>query len=104
VIDDGSHKPHDQITTLNALLDHVRPGGVYLCGDALGPSNPFHEHVSELSRNLHEAQAGTARMTKTPSTFQQRIDSVHIYPWVVVIEKRSSPLELYALRQGSEWH
>jgi cephalosporin hydroxylase len=103
VIDDGSHQPQDQITTLEALLPHVTSGGVYICEDALGPSNPFHGYVADLTRNLHEAQVGPAPRTREPTGFQHEIDSVHIYPWVVVIEKRSSPLELYSIRQGSEW-
>src|SRR3954463_16191800 len=30
IIDEGSHKPTHQITTLDALLPHLNPGGVYL--------------------------------------------------------------------------
>ena len=33
VIDDGGHQPHQQQVTLEELLPHLRPGGVYLCED-----------------------------------------------------------------------
>jgi cephalosporin hydroxylase len=39
VIDDGSHQPADQIATLEALLPHVSPGGVYVREDAVGVRN-----------------------------------------------------------------
>src|SRR5262245_60472815 len=36
VIDDGGHKPEQQIATLECLLPHVASGGVYLCEDVHG--------------------------------------------------------------------
>jgi 23S rRNA U2552 (ribose-2'-O)-methylase RlmE/FtsJ len=36
VIDDGSHDPQHQATTLKGILSHINPGGVYLCEDIQG--------------------------------------------------------------------
>jgi hypothetical protein len=33
IIDDGGHTMVQQITTFNALFDHLKPGGTYLCED-----------------------------------------------------------------------
>src|SRR4051812_37025174 len=41
VIDDGSHRPADQICTLEALLPRLGPGGVYICEDTHGTNNDF---------------------------------------------------------------
>src|SRR6185437_3589006 len=37
VIDDGGHEPEQQIATLEELLPHLRPGGIYLCEDIIRP-------------------------------------------------------------------
>jgi hypothetical protein len=50
-------------------------------------------------------QANPKRRIAVPTNgFQSTIHSVHLYPYVVVIEKRDSPLpELVAPKQGSQW-
>jgi hypothetical protein len=104
VVDDGSHDPLQQIVTLEALLPHIRPGGVYICEDVHGPGHPFHDYVNGLSRNLHSMGHGESGFERRPIDFQRAIDSVHLYPFVTVIEKRSAPLdELSAPRHGTEW-
>jgi hypothetical protein len=104
VVDDGSHDPLDQIVTLEALLPQVRPGGVYLCEDVHGPRHPFHDYVNALSRNLHSLGRGDSGFERRPIDFQRTVESVHLYPFVAVIEKRAKPLdELSAPRHGTEW-
>jgi hypothetical protein len=34
VIDDGGHQTQQQVVTLEELLPHLRPGGVYICEDS----------------------------------------------------------------------
>ena len=39
-----------------------------------------------------------------PAGFQASIDSIHSYPFAVVIEKRRAPVaELVAPKHGTEW-
>ena len=103
VIDDGSHDPEHQIVTLEGLLPHMPAGGVYLCEDALRPGNPFHDYIDGLSRNLHELGRGQF-YERAPTSFQETVDSIHIYPWVTVIELREEALgEMHAPRRGTEW-
>ena len=33
IVDDGGHQVDQQVATLEELLPHLRPGGVYLCED-----------------------------------------------------------------------
>jgi hypothetical protein len=97
VIDDGGHEPFQQIATLEALLPHMSPGSVYLCEDVHGPENEFHSYVDGLSRVLH-ARGGE------PTAAQQHVGSIHLYPFVVVIEKPDRALPRFeAPKHGSEW-
>jgi SAM-dependent methyltransferase len=41
LIDDGGHAPESQQITLEEMLRHLRPGGVYLCEDVHGSFNLF---------------------------------------------------------------
>jgi methyltransferase family protein len=104
VIDDGSHRSDDQIVTLEALLPHIRPGGVYLCEDVFRPRNLFHDYVNGLSRNLYwRRPVGPPGDERYPTEFQRTV-SVHLYPFLAVIERRSSPLnELRGAKRGTEW-
>jgi len=50
IIDDGSHRPHDQITTANVLIPSLTPGGIYVIEDVLEPRGvtphlPCESHV-----------------------------------------------------------
>ena len=102
VVDDGGHQAHQQRATLEALLPHLRPGGVYLCEDVHGRLNPFLDYVHNLSRSLHTFHWDGAGVE--PTEFQQWVDSIHLYSFVVVVEKRAQRLEhLPSERHGTEW-
>jgi hypothetical protein len=107
VLDDGGHELHQQVATLEALLPHMRPGGVYICEDIVGIANPFHDYVAGLARNLHsneqfqELPNGEAHVEPTP--FQRAVASVHIYPFVTVIEKRTHAARFELVRRGTQW-
>lgn len=98
VIDDGGHRAHQQIATLEALLPHVRAGGVYVCEDTHGVDNGFQAYVSGLSRNLNAYEAGS------PTAFQQTVHSIHHYPFLTVIEKPIAQRpQFVAPKHGTEW-
>ena len=107
VIDDGGHSPLQQIVTLEETLPHIRPGGIYFCEDAVGDLNSFHAYVHGLTDNLsswnlksHDSKTGTVC---TPTKFQSEIRSIHSYPFVTVIEKSDSPLDLRSPKHGVHW-
>jgi len=108
VIDDGGHQPLQQIRTLEAVLPHLGPGGVYMCEDVHGRSNVFTAYVDGLIRSLHESRwlypEGSLHLQCDPTEFQRRVDSIHVYPYLVVIEMRRHPLDLLsAPKMGDQW-
>lgn len=111
VIDDGGHKPSQQTVTLEELLPHIRPGGIYLCEDVVAPFNQFTSYVSGLVHELNTYNILTADPSNQqtpligkPTGFQSAIDSIHSYPFVTVIEKRRNPMsEFVSARHGTEW-
>jgi hypothetical protein len=108
VVDDGGHLPEQQIVTLEEVLPHMNPGGVYVCEDVSGQFNAFSAYVRSLTDRLNSADPvakgtnGDLSVETTP--FQAAIHSVHFYPFVCVIEKRANRLErLSAPKHGTSW-
>ncbi|MBV8991432.1 MAG: class I SAM-dependent methyltransferase [Solirubrobacterales bacterium] len=107
VIDDGSHDPADQITTLKALLPRLEPGGVYICEDVHGPDNEFARFIDGFTRNLDTTEPREwpdGSLSSDTTACQRSIASVHRYPFVTVIERTQSPVASFeAPRHGTEW-
>jgi hypothetical protein len=103
VIDDGGHLAHQQATTLECLLPHLQPGGVYVCEDIHGAFQPFQAFVDGLTRPLSEIK-GPAQGATAASSLQRQIHSVHRYPIATVIEKNASTSGVFESgRYGTEW-
>jgi hypothetical protein len=104
VIDDGGHEASQQIPTLEALLPHLSPGGVYVCEDILGDTHPFHAYIAGLSHNLHTMGPSDGHDGHVPTGFQQKVSSIHSYPFATVIETRDSQIDrLLAPKHGTQW-
>ena len=109
LIDDGGHLAEQQLVTLEEMLPHIRPGGVYLCEDVVTVNNRFASYVQGLSQNLNTAswcrlEGETPGIASVSSSFQSAIHSIHLYPFVTVIEKREQALhKLVSPRQGTQW-
>jgi hypothetical protein len=105
VIDDGGHSPEQQIVTLEEMLPHLRPGGVYICEDVHGIHNEFAAYASGLASQLNAwaVQSGEV-LASQPTPFQSAVSSLHLYPFLLVIEKTEVPVDLFkAPKQGTEW-
>jgi predicted O-methyltransferase YrrM len=111
VIDDGGHQAIQQLVTLEELLPHLRPGGVYLCEDLHGGMHSFVAYIHGLSHKLNDAE-GTfgdendpeRRLGCLASSFQEAVGSIHLYPFIAVIERNRWPVkELVAPKHGSIW-
>ena len=105
LIDDGGHQAHQQIATLEAVLPHLRRGGVYICEDVAGLRNPFLAYLDGLAVNLGAWHAPDPLSTRTvPTGFQAAVHSIHRYPYLAVIEMNDSPVtEFHAPRYGTDW-
>jgi len=109
LIDDGGHLPEQQRITLEEMLPHISSGGVYLCEDIHGDNNEFSAYVQGLANGLNFAimadfPTHTADFALTATELQKAIQSIHLYPFVTVIEKREQNLDVLAQRkQGTQW-
>jgi hypothetical protein len=108
IIDDGGHETKQQVVSLESMLPHLQPGGVYLCEDVHFETNRFAAYTYGLSRHLnafaYRLSSGHVVDTIDTSKFQRSVHSVHLYPYVTVIEKPDSPLDEFKLpMHGTEW-
>lgn len=106
IIDDGGHDWLQQVVTLEEMLPHLRSGGVYVCEDIHGTSNKFADYIHGFSRNLHawEPTKPPTELSSETTPFQSTIRSVHLYPFITVIEKSDQPItEFVAPRRGTQW-
>lgn len=110
VIDDGGHQYEQQVVSLEELLPHLRPGGIYLCEDVHYAFNRFSSYVGGLAHKLNDMvniQCSTdpERLVVCETTmFQRCVNSIHSYPFVVVVEKNRFDLpELVSSKRGTRW-
>lgn len=104
LIDDGGHQPEQQIVTLEEMLPHLSPDGVYLCEDVHGNLNRFAAFIYGLAGNLNAIDAAPGQLECSTAPFQSAIRSIHSYPFVTVIEKTETPMDrLVSRKQGTEW-
>jgi hypothetical protein len=109
LIDDGGHTPEQQQITLEEMLPHIRPGGVYLCEDVHNDPSRFNEFTTFATTLIHELNAVNNLylnpvLRSNVSQFQSSVHSIHFYPFVVVIEKHCvPPTKLLAPKHGTMW-
>jgi hypothetical protein len=110
VVDDGGHRSIQQAVTLEELLPHLRAGGVYVCEDIHGTVNRFGAYVAGLVQAMNASDTcehfdtSERRSVCATSGFQALVDSIHCYPYALVVERRPAPLpELVSLKHGTEW-
>jgi len=109
LIDDGGHESEQQRITLEEMLPHLQPGGVYLCEDIHGANNQFAAYLQGLASRLHsfdrcEMPAGVSGFASTASTFQAAVQGIFLYPFVAVIERRDEGISKFvAPKHGTQW-
>ncbi len=110
VIDDGSHIPEHQSVTMEELLPHLRPGGVFLCEDVHHEDNAFTWMTQALTQKLNYCAGAVANadpersITSPTSAFQSAVGSVHFYPFITVIERNAFAIpEFVAAKHGTQW-
>lgn len=111
VIDDGGHTYPQQRVTFETLLPLMNPGGVYICEDVHGAENLFYKYMTGAVSSLNAMEAMTEsednpdrRYVVQANAIQRMISSVHLYPFMVVLERAQyDHSELLAPKRGTEW-
>ncbi len=107
IIDDGSHYHEHQIVTLEQMLPHMNPGGVYLCEDIY--HHEFDDYISGLRSRMNimgPPLPGIADYHDgmAINNVQKHINSIHQYPLVTIIELANKPLEQFSCdKRGTHW-
>ncbi len=113
LIDDGGHEPEQQSVTLEEMLPHMAPGGVFLCEDIHGRHNAFWRMVLSMSDEMNstdlpsfmeDPQGWAERRNQPMGPFQKAVKSNSLHPFVAVIEKHGSEQTgLVSAKNGTEW-
>ena len=109
LIDDGGHSPEQQRITLEEMLPHLNPGGVFLCEDVHGVENNFASYAYRLADHLNapsfpDLRDGELGIVARSQPFQQQIHSIHNYPFAIAFERNLHPVtEFHCPRHGTEW-
>ena len=100
IIDDGGHRPGQQIVTLEECLPMLKPGGVYICEDIHGLDNHFLDYIHGLSKSINSYNDVSEFRVKT-NTAQKLIHGIYLYPYMVVIETNTTAVNhLVAQKKG----
>ena len=94
------------MVTLEEMLPHLRPGGVYICEDIHGAGNRFASFTGSLAAGLNAFTNDPSSdvLAAIPTSFQAAVASVHVYPFAVVIEKTEQVVDAFeARKRGTEW-
>ena len=101
MIDDGGHSPQQQRVSMEEMLPHLQPGGVYICEDIVGESNDFSSYVGGLVASLN---SGVAALESSASGFQQAVSAIHCYPFITVVERTVNEAGPFlSQRHGTAW-
>jgi hypothetical protein len=110
VIDDGGHAPEQQIVSIEELLPHLRPSGLYLCEDVIKCFNEFAWYVHGLAENLNALDLQQnmddkeRRQVCKASPLQSAVAAIHLYPYLTLIERTPTRVsELVAPKHGTQW-
>lgn len=110
IIDDGGHAPEQQIATIEELLPHLRPGGIYLCEDIISPFNSFASYLCGMAQNLNAIEFeehlddNERRQVCKSQSLQTAVSAIHFYPYLAVVERSAGKVcEMVAPKRGTSW-
>jgi len=105
VIDDGSHLPHDQRVTFEAVFPRIEPGGVMIFEDVHGEGNRFAAYCRGLAAQLNQVNPLDATFENLRANgVQKYIHAITFYPFAVVFERNLRPRpRLVSLKNGTQW-
>lgn len=103
LIDDGGHTPEQQRITFEEVFPYLKPGGVFICEDIHGRHNAFANYFSGYCDAFNFSEEAD-RPDLATNNFQRWCHSIHLYPFLLVVEKRAKPRpHLTNSRRGTQW-
>jgi cephalosporin hydroxylase len=111
VIDDGGHGYAQQRKTLECLLPHMCPGGVYVCEDVHGAENRFAafsfgivDALNNAQYMAHDLDDPEKRLVSKTVGLQAAIKAICFYPFIMTIELQDTTVsQLIAPKRGTKW-
>ena len=120
VLDDGSHVDAHMLATFQSAWKMLRPGGVYFIEDITKENRRAVHDIILSSAHPHEGgvrkgstildalydNAESSCCKITPNSVQREIEYVKMYPMMMAIKKRETPLDgndLHSERHGTRW-
>jgi hypothetical protein len=94
LIDDGGHTPDQQIATLGLMLPHLSADGVFITEDVHSQDNLFWKSL----KFAEELQAPSGKLYPALSGL---VSSIHVYPFLLVVEREGNGNGEAMLRQLS---
>jgi len=90
LVDDGGHESHQMLTTLQETFPHISPGGFVSIEDIHGPEKYIPEFFTPAATYLgQESTQGT-------------LASVHVYPFVLIVQRAGGPESHSLMFSGKE--
>jgi demethylmacrocin O-methyltransferase len=99
IIDDASHKPHQQVFSFNFLFrHHLRYGGLYVIEDMDGPTNAW-RHMQNMATSLNYWPPGRSKsdwvrldaLSDKLPWHVRMVTAVHMYRFMAIVEKGHNP-------------
>lgn len=111
VIDDGSHRPSHQVSSLLALWDALVPGGVYIVEDLHtsywpdydgGPGQEtFMDLVKQMVDDINAVHSRSEALQ--PSRWTREVTGMHVYDSVVVLDKGDNTIRPAIMTGHPRW-
>lgn len=89
LIDDGGHESYQMLVTLTETFPKINKGGFVSIEDIHGPETYIHEFFTPAAKYLADESKKGA------------LDSVHVYPYVLIAQKAGGP-ESHALKYSGK--
>lgn len=103
LIDDGGHTFEQQAVTIEEMLHHIAPGGLYACEDIFPSRNSFAAYLYGLIAALNDVdEKHVVSGRHTP--FQAAIASIHFLPYLILIKKHDQFSGIRFIKKGEQWN
>ena len=102
LIDDGGHTFEQQSVTIEEMLPHIAPGGLYACEDIFPSRNSFAAYIYGLIAALNDVDEKHV-ISGRHTPFQEAIEYIHCMPYLILIKKHDQFQGIRFIEKGDQW-